>query len=434
MSELKLVYKKVSDIFEYDKNPRKNDPAVNAVANSIKEFGFKVPIIIDCNNVIVAGHTRIKAARLLGIEKIPCICANDLTEQQIKAFRLADNKVAELSGWDEDLLLEELKDITDIDMSLFEFDCNELEDECQIQVDTIPDIPQQPKARHGDIYQLGAHRLMCGDSTNNEDVNNLVGGGTVDLFITDPPYNVNYEGKTSKKMKIANDHINDQQFRSFLTGAFQNANSVMKKGAAFYIWFSSVETVNFYNACNNAGLPVHQQLIWNKNAFVLSRTDYQNKFESCLYGWKEGAPHYFIKKRNIASVINENELSDYELSDIEPKRIFAKIIDNNTEKNEAELEIYEVTVIDEKKLNKNDVHPTMKPVGLFAKQIENSTRKGEIVLDLFCGSGTAIIACEQLGRACYAMEYDPAYVDVIIERWERFTGEKAILIKNTKEN
>lgn len=258
--------------------------------------------------------------------------------------------------------------------------------EFDILEDEVPEAPEEPKAKRGDIYQLGRHRLMCGDSTVVEEVKKLMDGNTADLLITDPPYNVNYEGKTKDALKIENDNMTDGAFRQFLIDAFTAADEVMKPGAVFYIWHSDSEGYNFRGACRDVGWTVRQCLIWNKNSLIMGRQDYQWKHEPCLYGWKEGASHLWASDRK------------------------------------------QTTVIDYNKPLRNDIHPTMKPVGLFDYQIRNNTKGNDTVLDLFGGSGTTIIACEQDGRKCFTMELDPCYVDAIIERWENLTGEKAVLL------
>ena len=385
--EIKMI--KVEEIKPYEKNPRINDEAVEYVANSIKEFGFKVPIVVDKNNVIVAGHTRYKASKTLGLDEVPCIVADDLNEEQIKAYRLADNKVSEKAMWDYELLNLELLDIPNIEMSDFGFDLDfNVEEEKEIIEDEVPEVPEEPESKLGEIYQLGNHRLMCGDSTKEEDVNKLIGdkGKIIDLLITDPPYNVNYEGGTKDKLKIKNDNMENEMFHQFLFDVFTNAYNVLKDGASFYCWYASREVVNFHTSIEESGFTVKQELIWNKSSLVMGRQDYQWKHEPCLYGWKETNSHVWYGDRK------------------------------------------QTTVIDWEKPSKSDLHPTMKPVGLFDYQIKNSSKAGDNILDLFGGSGTTIMACEQNNRNAYVMEYDPKYVDVIIERWEKFTGKKAVKI------
>ncbi|OCW99281.1 DNA modification methylase [Streptococcus phage Javan117] len=385
---MEFVDKKLSEITPYKNNPRNNDEAVGPVAESIKEFGFKVPIVVDKNGEIVNGHTRYKAAKKLGLETVPVIVADDLSDEQIKAFRLADNKVGEIAVWDLDLLNEELNDILDLDMSAFGFDVLDnlddlIEDEKDLD-DFTENVPDEPKSKLGDIYQLGSHKLMCGDSTSAADVKKLMNGELADLLLTDPPYNVSYEGKTKDSLTIKNDSMDNDSFRQFLVNAFSSANEVMKPGAVFYIWHADSEGYNFRGACFDIGWTVRQCLIWNKNSMVLGRQDYHWKHEPCLYGWKDGAGHLWASDRK------------------------------------------QTTVIDYEKPQRNGVHPTMKPVGLFDYQIKNNTKGSDIVLDLFGGSGTTLIACESNGRHARLMEYDPKYVDVIINRWEELTGDKAI--------
>lgn len=382
---MEIVNKNIEEIKMYENNPRNNDGAVEYVANSIKEFGFKVPIVLDKNNVIVAGHTRYKAAKLLKITEIPCIIADDLSDEQVKAFRLIDNKAAELASWDIDLLNLELENIKDIDMELFNFEIsnildNVVDDEYEVE------LPEDPKTKNGNIYKLGNHYLMCGDSTNASDVKKLMNNQLADLIVTDPPYNVNYEGKTDGNLKIMNDNMEDNQFYSFLESAFINLYNSVKDGGSIYVFHADTEGLNFRKAMMSSGFKLAECLVWVKNAFVMGRQDYHWKHEPVLYGWKPGASHYFINDRSQSTVLE-----------------FDKPI-------------------------RNEEHPTMKPIDLIAYLINNSSKKDEIVLDLFGGSGTTMIACEQTNRKAFIMELDPRYCDVIIDRWEKFTNQKAELI------
>ena len=303
---MKIQNYKTDELVPYEHNPRINDNAVDLVANSIREFGFKQPIVIDRNRVIIAGHTRWKAAKELGLKEVPCIMADDLTPSQVKAYRLADNKVAEASEWDYDLLEEELEGILDIDMSDFGFD-TESEDTAEAVEDEYePDIPPEPISKTGQIYQLGDHRLMVGDSTSAADVDALCNGDTMDLVVTDPPYNVDIEN--SQGMKIENDDMSSDDFYDFLVAAFTNMNDHLKAGGAFYIWHVSRTQRAFEDALNAVGLEVREQLIWNKNALVLGRQDYQWKHEPCFYGWKDGASHYFVNTRTLTTVIDEDPI------------------------------------------------------------------------------------------------------------------------------
>ena len=387
---MNIVWMKPGDLIPYPANAKMHPPEqVQHIANSIKQFGWQQPIVVDSENVVIIGHGRLLAAKQLMLDTVPVVRATELTEDQVNALRLADNKTNE-SEWDFGKLEEELAalDIAGIDMRDFGFEVGEdFEDHSQDVVeDEVPEIADEAVSKQGQIYQLGRHRLMCGDSTIVENVKMLLGGKEADLLVTDPPYNVDYEGGTSEKLKIQNDHQKDDDFREFLKNAFVAADSVMKPGAAFYIWHADSEGYNFRTACKEAGWQVRQCLIWNKNSLVMGRQDYQWKHEPCLYGWKEGASHTWNSDRK------------------------------------------QTTVIDWEKPKVNDIHPTMKPVGLFEYLISNSSRKGDLVLDTFGGSGTSIMACEQDGRSCCTMELDPRYVDAIIRRWENFTGGKAVLI------
>lgn len=388
--DLKIIYKEIDELIPYINNPRNNTNAVNAVASSIKNFGFKNPIVIDDGNEIINGHTRMLAAKKLGLTKVPCILADDLSDEEKKAFRLADNKTSELAEWDFDLLDIELKELDkmdfDFDMSDFGFEeLEELEDIEAVEDDYNPDEEIIYKTKAGDVWLLGNHRLMCGDSTNQSDVDKLMNGIKADLLLTDPPYNINYQGCTSDKLTIKNDSMEDEEFRRFLVNTFMCANNVLNPGASFYIWHGESEGYNFRGAAKDIGWQIRQCLIWNKNQMIIGRQDYQWKHEPCLYGWTEGGSHSWYSDRKQTTVLNFDK----------PLR--------------------------------NGEHPTMKPVELFAYQIKNSSKKNDNVLDLFGGSGTTLIACEQLDRNAFIMELDEKYCDVIINRWEQLTGREAVL-------
>lgn len=376
--KLNLVQMKISDLVMYENNPRKNDNAVEAVANSIRSFGFKVPIIIDKNNVVICGHTRVKASKKLGMDEVPCVIADDLNEEQVKAFRLADNKVSELAEWDLDKLAEELQFI---DMDMLQFGFEDLEESMERDVledefNENEELPVNPYAKKGDIFVLGKHRLMCGDSTLVEDVAKLCDSKVADMIFTDPPYNVDYEGGTG--MKIQNDKQKDADFFEFLTKAFNNMAANVKNGGSIYCCHADTEGINFRTAFKSAGFKLAECLIWVKNSLVLGRQDYHWRHEPILYGWKEGASHYFVDDRTQDTVWEYNK----------PKN--------------------------------NDLHPTMKPLELVGKAIKNSSKKGERVLDLFGGSGSTLIASEQIDRCALLMELDEKYVDVIVKRYLRF--------------
>ena len=380
-----LITKKLDEIKPYMHNPRKNDDAVDAVAESIRQCGYVAPIIVDEDGVILAGHTRYKALRKLGHTEAEVIVKEGLTEEQKKKYRLLDNKTNELASWDFELLAQELEglDFGDLDLD-WGIDMEEAPEVAEDNYEVAP--PEEPKSKPGDIYQLGRHRLMCGDSTSLDDVETLANGQKIDMLLTDPPYGVDYTGKTKDALKIENDNRGDDEFIEFLTKALEAADNVMKPGAVFYVWHAILKTYAFESACHNVGWEVRQVLIWVKNSMVLGRQDYQWKHEPCIYGWKEGASHLWASDRK------------------------------------------QTTVLEFARPTRNAEHPTMKPVLLFDYQIKNNTKGGDVVLDLFAGSGTTMIAAEQNGRTAYLMEKDPRYVDVIIDRWEKFTGEKAVLL------
>ena len=391
--EIKEV--EVSALIPYAKNSRTHDDAqVAQIAASIKEFGWTNPILVDGDKGVIAGHGRLLAARKLGMAKVPTIELKDMTEAQKKAYVIADNKLALNAGWDTNFLsleLQELKD-QDFDLTLLGFDDKELDallapetTEGLTDEDSVPDTPIEPKTKLGDIYILGNHRLMCGDSTSITDIEKLINGQPVDMTLTDPPYNVAYEGATKEKLTIINDSMGNDEFRQFLRDAFVAADTVMKQGAVFYIWHADSEGYNFRGACSDAGWKVRQCLIWKKSSLVMGRQDYHWMHEPCLYGWKDGAAHLWSADRKQTTILEFNKPS------------------------------------------RNGEHPTMKPVELFEYQLLNNTKGGDIVLDSFGGSGTTLIAAEKHGRYARIMELDPKYCDVIVKRWEDFTGKKAIL-------
>lgn len=414
---VKIVDKPIEWLRPYENNPRKNEQAVEAVANSIKEFGFKVPIVATIDGEIVNGHTRFKAAKLLKLKTAPVLIADDLTEEQIKAFRLADNKTGELADWDVELLYGELDELTGFDMTMFGFedidfsldDFEEVEKEDGEEADT--DSEEKPKVEYGDIYQLGRHRLMCGDSTSAEDMARLIDGAVIDLYVTDPPYNVAYQGGTDEAMTIMNDSMDDVSFRQFLRDAFAVANNHLKSGGAFYIWHADSEGLNFRAAVKETGWLLKQSIIRVKNAIVLGRQDYQWKHEPCLYGWKDGASHYFVDNRSLATVIEEDEENLKEMTKSELISYIKTMQDTSP-----------TTVFYEDKPVRNDIHPTMKPLKLIARCVLNSSKKGDKILDSFNGGGSTLMVCERSERVCYAMELDPVYVERTIKRWEEETG------------
>ncbi len=403
----------INKIKPYEKNAKIHTPEqIEQIKKSIQEFGMNDPIAVwGKDNLIVEGHGRLEALKQLGYTEVECIRLDHLTDEERRAYTLAHNKLTMNTDFDIDLLNDELFNIDNIDMELFGFDVELPIEEHELTEDDYEvEVPEEPKAKPGDIYQLGEHRIMCGDSTSTADVKKLLAGETMDLVVTDPPYNVAIEN--SQGMTIENDNMSADTFQEFLNKAFTNMNEALKPGGAFYIWHASRTQREFETALNEAGLEVRQQLIWNKNSLVLGRQDYQWKHEPCMYGWKEGS-HYFINVRTETTTIEE-PLDLEKLTKDEMKTLLQTIYQETP-----------TTVIDEHRPSKNTDHPTMKPIKLIGRLIRNSSKPGEKVLDLFGGSGSTLIASEELDRKCYMMEYDPKYVDVIINRWEEFTGRKA---------
>ena len=415
---------KISDLLEY-KNNAKEHPQwqIDQIVEFIEKFGFNDPIAIDENNTIIEGHGRLYALQEMGADEVECIRLSHLGENEKKAYILAHNKLTMNTEFDADLLAQELGEIEGIDMSSFGFLLDPLIEVVEDDFDEEEVIEQQePIAKLGDVYQLGEHFLMCGDSTDFIDVKKLCGEALMDLLVTDPPYNVAYVGGTEDALTIVNDNMDDAKFREFLKDAFACADGVMRPGAAFYIWHADSEGFNFRGACRDIGWTVRQCLVWNKNQMVLGRQDYQWKHEPCLYGWKDGAAHYFVDDRNLLTVLEEES----ELKKMSKAELINYI-----------LEIQEqtaTTVINEVKPSRNGLHPTMKPLRLIERLVRNSSKKGENVLDLFNGSGSTLVVCEQLGRRYYGMELDPRYVDATIERWEEFTGKKAVKISSDNQD
>lgn len=421
---LNIINMRIDDLVPYERNPRNNDAAVEYVANSIREFGFKVPIIIDRDNVIVAGHTRLKAAKQLGLTEVPVIIADDLTPEQIKAFRLVDNRTAEYATWDQDLLMNELMELKteSFEMQPFGFTNESIEiDRQEVREDDYEvELPEEPTVKHGEIYQLGNHRLMCGDSTNIEQVKLLVDGKNVELVVTDPPYNMAYQGAGNtpkhkrEQNKILNDKMSDDDFEMFLSSTYKAMCEVMNEGASFYTFYKELGRGVFITALRNTELTFKQELIWVKNQIVLGGSNYQSMYEPCVYGCKGEKVGQWYGRRRERSVIEDIDM----MAETEVKTLLKET-----------LSLFDTDVIRENKQLKNDLHPTMKPIKLLSKFIINSSMKKNNVLDLFGGSGSTMIACEQLDRQCFMMEYDPKYADVIIDRWETFTGQKAVKLE-----
>lgn len=372
----------VAEITPYSKNAKKHPKdQIKKIAASIQRFGFRQPIVADKNGVIIIGHGRFEAAKELGMTSVPVTIADDLTDGEISALRLADNKLNE-SEWDMELVNMELGELDAELKELTGFEAMEVLEAQEDDFDTTP--PEEPKSKLGDLYQLGEHRLLCGSATVITDVERLMDGEYADLIVTDPPYNVAYTGKTKDALKIENDEMDNEGFHQFLLDAFVSMFMFTKDGAGFYVFHADSEGYNFRGSLVEAGFLIKQCCIWVKQTLVMGRQDYQWQHEPVLYGWKPGEAHHWYSDRKQTTLWNFNRPS------------------------------------------RSPEHPTTKPIDLIAYPIENSSQKGEIVMDLFGGSGSTLIACEQLKRRCRMTELDPRYVDVIIARWEKLTGGKAV--------
>lgn len=380
-------------------NPRKDlkpeDEEYQKIKKSLVEFGYVAPVIVNADMTVIGGHQRLKVLKELGYTEIECNVV-DLDKDKEKALNIALNKIT--GEWDNaklEELLAELKETNiDMDMTGFSFDevDNMLKDitgskEDDFDVDQALNEIEEPTSKPGDVWILGRHRLMCGNSTQKEEVMRLMNKQEADMLLTDPPYNVDYVGKTSEALKIENDNMNETEFYNFLIDAFRNMFESVKYGGSIYVFHADTEGLNFRNAFKAVGFKLAQCLVWVKNTFVMGRQDYQWRHEPILYGWKEGAGHYFVDNRKQS------------------------------------------TVLEFDKPSRNAEHPTMKPIDLLVYLIKNSSKENDIILDLFGGSGSTLIAAEQIQRTCYTMELDPKYCDVIIKRWENLTGQKAILEK-----
>jgi DNA modification methylase len=426
---MQVEMRPLGSIRPYENNPRLNDAAVDAVAASIREFGFRQPIVVDEDGVIIVGHTRYKAALKLGLETVPVHVAGGLSPAQAKAYRIADNQTATLSTWDDDKLPLELAALRemDLDLGLTGFPADELLRLLEpppgaglIDPDDVPEPPDDPTTRPGDLWLLGKHRLLCADSSKAEDVDRLLAGGPVHLVNTDPPYNVKVEprsnnaiaaglssfqgttlhptrdladpdeaGPAARKLRardrpLANDFVSDQEFGRLLRAWFGNLARTLLPGRGFYVWGGYSNCGHYPPVLRECGLYFSQAIIWDKQHPVLTRKDFMGAHEWCFYGWREGAAHQFFGPNNATDL--------WSIKKVTPQ---------------------------------NMVHLTEKPVELAARAIEYSSRPGEHVLDLFGGSGSTLIAAEQAGRRAFLMELDPLYADVIVQRYEEFTGHKA---------
>ena len=385
--EMQYYLANVSDLIPYIRNARTHSESqIAQIAASIKEFGFLSPILIAEDNTILAGHGRLAAARKLGLKQVPCVKESHLTETQRRAYIIADNKLSLNAGWDEDILAIELSELqgADFDLDLLGFDESELasifEDDKEVEDDDF-DVEEELNkpcfSKAGDIWTLGRHRLICGDSTKEETYRILMEGKKANLVVTDPPYNVNYEGSAGK---IKNDNMNTDKFYNFLLDAFSNMEKVMADDASIYVFHADTEGLNFRKAFNDAGFYLSGCCIWKKPSLVLGRSPYQWQHEPCLYGWKKKGKHQWYSGRR------------------------------------------ETTIWEFEKPKKNAEHPTMKPIALLAYPITNSSMSNTIILDPFGGSGSTLIACEQTDRSCYTIELDEKFCDVIVKRYIEQVG------------
>lgn len=428
---LEVTVEPVGRLQEYAGNAKEHTAEqVGQIKESMRQVGFCDPIGVWTNaegkSEVVEGHGRLMAALELGLESVPVIHLDGLTDEQRRFYALVHNQLTMSTGWDFGKLDAELRELSDFDMADFGFDDIELPSDDDVEItEDEPDEDAEDRVKPGELWHMGGHVLLCGDSTDAKAVGRLMsampsagGAASADLLLTDPPYNVAL-GQNGNRRKdgliIANDNwSSDEAFVEFLQSVFGNALSAMRPGAAFYVWYASMQSANFIEAAKRAGMDVKQILVWAKNTFALGRQDYQWRHELCLYGWKSGAAHYFTDSRKESTVIADDR-SPIGMSKAELVEFVKDLLAQKGA----------TTVLEFDKPARSELHPTMKPVGLFAYQIMNSTRRGETVLDVFGGSGTSVVACEQTGRHCACVELDPHYASVIIDRWERLTGGTA---------
>ena len=429
-AEVKVERVSLASLKAYDGNAKRHDNAnIEAIEASIKEFGFRNPIIAWHNEdgvpEIVAGHGRALAAQRLGIQDVPVVFVDDLSDAQRRMLTLADNQTTLMTGWDEAQLAEELDSLSDaFTIEDFGFEPVGIEEPDPADLDECePNEGAQDRVAEGELWRMGKHVLLCADSTRPENVERLSDamGTRFDLLLTDPPYNVAL-GQNGNRRKdgliVANDNwSSDEAFVEFLRAALSCAMGAMRPGAAFYVWYASTQSANFLEAAMLSGMDVRQILVWAKSTSSLGRQDYQWQHEPCLYGWKGGAAHYFTDSRRESTVIDD-AMDTSRMSKAELKDALDAILGRTA-----------TTVLRDKKPTRSVEHPTMKPVSLFAYQIANSTKPGDAVLDPFGGSGTSVVASEQLSRRCGTIELDPHYASVIVDRWERLTGMEAVRIE-----
>lgn len=452
-NEYNVEFMPISEIHPYANNPRDNEAAVEPLTNSIRDFKFRQPIVVDANHVIVCGHTRYKAALKLGLQKVLVHVASDLTPEQVKAYRLADNKIGELSTWNKNLLSIEIDGLQDSDIDILQYGFSDtdlkdiLEDDDPIadgetDPDKEPEVEEPAVSKPGHIYQCGQHRLICGDATDSKISELLLGGQEIDLWMTDPPYNVSYSDKnkmlnsTDRKNRITkdieNDKMEDGRFQDFLNKAFSISAAALKPGAVFYIFHADLKGIHFRSGVEASGLKLSEVLQWVKTNIVIGRCDYQWQHEPILYGWKDNGPHYFSGDRKHKSVLDLDNHPFRQRPDGRFEFRIGKTV--YTISPDAVVQEEPTTVLNYSKPIVNALHPTMKPVNLLVYLIRNSSRRGETVFDNFAGSGSTMIAAEKTARRAFCIEFDPHYCDVIRKRWAEFVkGEGCDWQKLTPE-
>lgn len=440
---MKIEKIRISDLKPYENNAKIHTPEqVEQIKKSIQDFGFNDPLAVDENNMIIEGHGRLLALQALGETEVECIRLDGLTDDQKRAYIHIHNQLTMNTGFDMAILEAELKSIEGIDMAFFGFDMDfELDSDFTFDdgENAAAEVAaaaaaKEPRAKLGQLWQLGSHRLLVGDSTNAADVDRLTDGEEMDLCVTDPPYNValgqtDYSTNEARKrhrrtdgLVIMNDSMEDGDFYDFLSSFYQQMLRVLKPGGSYYIFHADSEGLNFRAALQGAGGQLRQTLIWVKNSMTLGRQDYQWKHEPILYGWKEGAGHYFVNDRCQTTVF-ENKTDPESMTREELVQLATFLL--------AKMESLG-SAIHHDRPSRSELHPTMKPVALCGKLIQNSSKRGEKVIDFFGGSGSTLMACEETGRKCYTIELDPRYADVIINRWEESTGGKAVLLSGPR--
>ncbi|MBU1001937.1 MAG: site-specific DNA-methyltransferase [Proteobacteria bacterium] len=432
MEKLKLEMWPVARLRPYERRLRKNEKNVERMVCCIEEYGFRMPILALASGEVVDGDLRLKAALQMGLESVPVILAEGMSDEQVRAFRIMANSSVAWSKWNDEELARELRELwaADFSLELTGLPLSEIEDlletfgeaDAGADPDAMP-VPGPCVSRPGDLWQLGVHRLLCGDSTSAADVRRLMDVEQADMIWTDPPYNVDYHGKAGS---IQNDSLPDAEFRRFLRDAFAAMFGVLRKGGAAYVAHADTEGLNFRGAFCEVGFKLASCLVWRKDHFVLGRADYQCQHEPILYGWKPGAAHRWFGGRKRKTL---QELGGLGHVSVSPDGSVSLFLDDRALRitgQDLAVEDLETTLAFEEKPRSSELHPTMKPVALVERFLKNSSLKGDCVLDPFGGSGTTLIACERTRRRCRTMELDPKYADVIVRRWQEFAGQDVV--------